>query len=70
MQEEHLFVRMSRKGGAQALAHIRELREDQGTVAFGEQFLHHFGQTRQLSRAAGKRRLIPQELRGMIADLL
>ena len=70
MQEEYFVAEGGGKVPLQPLAHIDELREDQGRIAFCEQLLHHFGQTRQLSRAAGERRLIPQKLRGMIADLL
>ena len=70
MQEQHVFAEGGGKVILQPLAHIDELGEDQGAIAFREQFLHHFGQTRQLSRAARERRLIPQKLRGMIADLL
>src|SRR5207249_10963575 len=70
MQEECCVAEGGGKVPLQPLAHIDKLREDQGRIAFCEQLLHHFGQTRQLSRAAGERRLIPQKLRGMIADLL
>jgi hypothetical protein len=67
MQKERLLSECHGQMFAEAAAHLGELREDQGAVAFGQQFLHHLGQPRQFSGSARKRRSVAQELRRMIA---
>ena len=41
-----------------------------GLVAGLERLLEHLGQPRQLARAAGDGRVVAEELRGVVADLL
>jgi len=55
---------------AEDFPHLRKLGKDQRPIAHRDHFFRHFGQAGQLARPAGKGRMVSQELRRMVADLL
>ena len=70
VQEEHLAAEGLLQVALEDLAHLGELGEHQGPLAHGEHLLEHLGQPRELAGAAGDRRVVAQQLRRMVADLL